>query len=95
VNRGQRLISHRVLIVLTVLSFNPLLQRLQDLGENTGISLFYLLVNLIVATEQLTIGIVLIAYEFGADSVSHHPPMPGDWLNLVQFAAVWLCHIVL
>lgn len=29
------------------------------------------------------------------DSIVRSPPTLGDWLNLAQFAVVWLCHLVL
>jgi hypothetical protein len=84
-----------ILIILSVLSFNPQLQRLQKHGESTGISRFYILFNLVVATEQFTVGLFLIGFGLGGSKMLDSPPLFGEWLNLVQFGAVWLCHLVL
>jgi len=52
---------------------------------------------MIVATEQLGLYVHMMAFQ-------HHrvmpgmiadPPSLGDWLNLAQFAAVWLGHFAL
>lgn len=90
--------SHRVLIVLSFASFLPQTYRLAQHGSWTGISLAYLLINLIVATEQLTLGLHLIVIEANDGAIPgivHKPRTFGDWLNLSQLAVVWLGHMLL
>ncbi|CAM1501515.1 Fc.00g034990.m01.CDS01 [Cosmosporella sp. VM-42] len=85
-----------ILLVLSFLSYLPQLRRILAKRDSSNISLYYILFNLIVATEQFTLGYVYI--------VSHHhdlrvfvctPRNVGDWLNLTQLTIVWLMSLAL
>ncbi|KAH8743749.1 hypothetical protein F5883DRAFT_592078 [Diaporthe sp. PMI_573] len=83
-----------VLLVLSFASFLPQLQLLWLRRDSTGISLFYVLFNLIVITEQFTIDLALITSVDGGDIVVHTPATTGDWLNLAQFGTVWVLWVL-
>jgi len=59
--------------------------------------LTYLLFNLIVATEQVTLGLHLIVIDYVdvMPGIVHNPRALGDWLNLSQLVVVWLGHMLL
>lgn len=57
-------------------------------GDSSGISLYYILFNLLVATEILALDLSFLTMEGGTDMFIHNPPSVGDWLNLAQFAIV-------
>lgn len=62
-------------------------------GNCQGISLGYLLLNLISATEQFTIGFyILVNFTGGTDIFVETPLTTGDWLNLAQLTLVWVHH---
>ncbi|KAL3441324.1 hypothetical protein BJX65DRAFT_313922 [Aspergillus insuetus] len=84
-------------ILLTALSFAPQLYRIWSTADSTGVSLTYTLLNLICATEQLT---VLLIFAFPAspeyEGVYVHDPLTvGDWLNIVQLGVVWSLFLIL
>jgi hypothetical protein len=65
-------------------------------GNCQGISLPYLLLNLISATEQLTIDFFLFFNSsHGSDYFIEKPPTIGDWLNFAQLTLVWALHLLL
>ncbi|KAB8276494.1 hypothetical protein BDV30DRAFT_224210 [Aspergillus minisclerotigenes] len=72
-----------------IFSFLPQLRRLHQNGDSTGVSLTYLLCNVISATEQLTISFSYIFIAQSSDFFIHNPPNVGDWLNLLQLAVTW------
>ena len=82
-----------ILIIVSVLCFNPQRQRLQQCGESAGISLFYVLINLIFATGQLVVGVFLLAFEIALPQGIYNPI--GGCLNMIQYGLVWLCHLAL
>jgi uncharacterized protein with PQ loop repeat len=86
-----------LLILLTLASFLPQLLLVRARGNSDGISLTYVLINLIVATEQLGLYIQLIAFSYHGTfpGMINNPPKLADWLNLAQFAIVWLGHFTL
>ncbi|KAK7710719.1 hypothetical protein SLS64_005622 [Diaporthe eres] len=51
--------------------------------------LYYVLFNLIVATELFTIDLSILTSVDGGDIFVHSPATIGDWLNLAQFGTVW------
>ncbi|KAL4885398.1 hypothetical protein BJY04DRAFT_134061 [Aspergillus karnatakaensis] len=81
-----------VLIILTALSFIPQLYRLFSLKTSTGISITYILFNLIVATEQFTneFYIMVNVPEASGGMFTHEPLSRGDWLNFAQITVVWV-----
>ncbi|KAL4885596.1 hypothetical protein BJY04DRAFT_214388 [Aspergillus karnatakaensis] len=85
--------ARNVLVVLTTLSFIPQLRRLAKQKNSLGLSSSYVLCNLIVATEQITLLFCLMV-TFPEDSGKlvfvHDPRNAGDWINLAQVAISWL-----
>ncbi|KAJ5657872.1 uncharacterized protein N7484_001521 [Penicillium longicatenatum] len=85
-----------ILILLSGASYLPQLHRIWVRGNGQGISLGYLLLNLISATEQFTIGFfLLVNHEGGTDIFIQTPKTTGDWLNLAQLTVVWVLHLLL
>jgi hypothetical protein len=88
------LIAFRALFILSLISFVPQYQRILSRGDWSGISLKYVLLNLIVVTEELTLGLHFIVRNSSAeDTIVHSPPTVGDWLNLGQFGVAWSCYL--
>ncbi|GKT78474.1 hypothetical protein ColTof4_10897 [Colletotrichum tofieldiae] len=88
----------RTLSILTVTSYLPQYHRLREQGHCDGLSLFYVLFNLISATEQFTIGLFLNVNDNGfprPDVFVNNPATVGDWLNFGQLALVWLCSLLM
>lgn len=79
-----------VLLVLSFASFLPQLQLLWLRRDSLGINLYYALFNLIVATELFTIDLSILTSVDGGEIFVHSPATTGDWLNLAQFATVWV-----
>ncbi|KAF9873247.1 hypothetical protein CkaCkLH20_09410 [Colletotrichum karsti] len=81
-----------IFLVLTFASFVPQLHRLWARRDSTGISHYYVLASLIVATELFAISFFLVVnnrFE-GSDFFVHSPPNAGDIINLAQLALVWV-----
>jgi uncharacterized protein with PQ loop repeat len=87
------------LLLLSVVSFLPQIQLLYTRKESPGISLFYVLFNLIVATELFTFSFFCIANHRFEEHLPHvfvhDPPEIGDFINLAQFALVWVLWLVM
>ncbi|KAK1673565.1 hypothetical protein BDP55DRAFT_219476 [Colletotrichum godetiae] len=87
--------SGRVLLgILSFTSFTPQYHRLREQGHCNGLSPYYVLFDLLCATEQLTIGLFLNVNNAGVlrpDAFVNTPVTAGDWLNLGQLVVVWLC----
>jgi hypothetical protein len=89
---------YSLLILLSLTSFLPQICHLRLRNDSSGISLIYILFNLIVATEELTLGYHFIVADYKTpygDGITHDPPTLEDWLNVDQFLVVWLGHLVL
>lgn len=84
-----------VLSILSVLSFTPQLRRIFTSKDSTGISHYYVLFNLVSATEQFMFGLIYIVESNQPGNFIDEPRSLGDWLNLVQFAVVWLMFLLL
>lgn len=80
-----------LLIVVSIVSFSPQINRIRHEAGCAGISIFYVLFNLIVTTYNLT---VMLCAVTDSDLVQK-PPGLLDWLNVAQFAATWLCQLTL
>ncbi|KAF4893014.1 hypothetical protein CGCF415_v012840 [Colletotrichum fructicola] len=86
------------LSIATIASYLPQYHRILEQGHCDGLSLYYVLFNLISATEQLTLGFFLNVNDTGrlrGDAFVNDPATAGDWLNFVQLVVVWLCSLVL
>ncbi|PVH79612.1 hypothetical protein DL98DRAFT_516030 [Cadophora sp. DSE1049] len=80
-----------ILLLLSCASFLPQLRLLWLRRDSSGISLYYVLFNIISATEQFTISFYCVVNSIEpADVFVNNPPSVGDWLNFVQFALVWV-----
>jgi uncharacterized protein with PQ loop repeat len=88
------LMLSRLLLVTSVFSFAPQLNRTISGRNSTGISTFYLLFNLISTTEQFALTFFYIVNHLDdPDFFVHSPINAGDWINLAQTAVVvvlWL-----
>ncbi|KAL2823010.1 hypothetical protein BJX63DRAFT_3611 [Aspergillus granulosus] len=75
-----------ILLVLTFISFLPQLHLIWRRREASGISLSYVLFNLVAATEQFALNYGFINLTTANDGIffAHDPPTFGDWLNLAQ-----------
>ncbi len=65
--------------------------------DSTGISIGYVLANLLVATEQLSLEAYVTVNVPGSagGTFTHDPLSTGDWLNFVQTLVTWLLFLVL
>jgi hypothetical protein len=82
-----------LLLVLTLLSFAPQLQRLRTRQTSSGISTRYTLLQLICATEQFAITLFFALHAHETVIVVHKPRTAGDEINLAQttvLALAWL-----
>ncbi|VBB84422.1 Putative protein of unknown function [Podospora comata] len=86
-----------IFLILTLLSFEPQIARIYHRRDSTGISLYYVLFNLIIATELFTISFFHLVNNRceGSDSFAHDPPNLGDLFNLAHFTAVWIAWIII
>ncbi|KAK5167516.1 uncharacterized protein LTR77_007215 [Saxophila tyrrhenica] len=86
-----------LLIALTASSFRPQIHEIRKRSSGEGISLTYILLNLVLATEQLAIytHIIIFDYKGGEESIIANPPGFGDWLNWTQFVVTWLGQLTL
>ncbi|WPB02614.1 uncharacterized protein RHO25_007250 [Cercospora beticola] len=82
-------------IGFSAISFGPQLTLLWISNSSAGLSPLCTLFNLVLATEQLTLGLQGILIE--PHSFLHEQLKAGldDWLNVVQLTTVWICHVFL
>ncbi|KAE8386118.1 hypothetical protein BDV23DRAFT_190295 [Aspergillus alliaceus] len=80
----SKLVSHPSTI-LSIFSFGPQLRCLRQNGDLMGISLAYLLCNVINATEQFTISMSYLFIAGDSDFFIYNPPNAGDWFFLGIF----------
>ncbi|KAJ9299780.1 hypothetical protein DTO271G3_2664 [Paecilomyces variotii] len=88
-----------ILLFLTIASFIPQLHRIQTKKTSTGLSLFYILFNLLSTTEQFTLGFFITVNARGESRdlhfFAHNPRTLGDWLNLAQLSVDWVMFLLL
>ncbi|KAL4883163.1 hypothetical protein BJY04DRAFT_216461 [Aspergillus karnatakaensis] len=90
-----------LLTICAALSFFPQIQQIRSQRSSAGIAIFYLLFNLISATEHFAIFffvLVNLDHSHGTKSLDHlinSPPTAGDWLNLCQVTVVWIMFLIL
>lgn len=78
------------LCVLSAVSFVPQLLRIAVRRDSSGVALFYVLFNLINATQQLTIGGIYIGFaEERPFFAWSWPQSATDWINVVQLLVFW------
>jgi uncharacterized protein with PQ loop repeat len=81
---------------MSLLSFIPQLHRTVSKRNSSGISVYYVLFNLISATERFALVFFFVVnYIEDPDMFVQKPVNTGDWLNLAQTAAVLLLWLVL
>jgi uncharacterized protein involved in cysteine biosynthesis len=78
--------------VASVLSFIPQLRLLLVRRDSSGISLYYVLLNLLVSTELATLAafFVVTLADVGSDVFVNEPPDTGDWINFVQLTVIFV-----
>ncbi len=80
----------------TILSFVPQLRLLFLRRDSSGLSLYYVLFNLIVSTELFTMAFFWVVNanvpdpRSGSEVFARRPANTGDWINLAQLTAVWV-----
>ncbi|PYH70539.1 uncharacterized protein BO88DRAFT_250236 [Aspergillus vadensis CBS 113365] len=84
-----------VFLALEITVFLPQLLRIWVQKTSTGLSLIYIFLNLLSATERFTVGFsAIVNYTIaGADAPAffvHDPRTGGDWLNLLQLGVDWV-----
>ncbi|KAH8897577.1 hypothetical protein GQ53DRAFT_817870 [Thozetella sp. PMI_491] len=84
-----------VLSILSLLSFLPELLHIKTKKDSTGVSLYYVLWNLVSVTEQFALGFLSIVNDIDAPTFfAGFPRTLGDWLNLWQLTLVWLVFLL-
>ncbi|KAL2802563.1 hypothetical protein BJX63DRAFT_106893 [Aspergillus granulosus] len=80
-----------ILIVFTTLSFLPQLHKLIASRDSSGVSPYYVLSNLLLATNHFTIYLAFCVNDpSGGGVVVHNSPNTADFLNLTHVFVVWL-----
>ncbi|KAF3770638.1 hypothetical protein M406DRAFT_232898, partial [Cryphonectria parasitica EP155] len=80
-----------ILLIASLASFGPQAHRILSYKTCVRIAPFYLLLNLVSATEQFALGLhIIVVSDPGTQWIIKSPPDVGDYLNTLQFAAVWL-----
>ncbi len=85
---------------MSLVSFLPQLGVLLVRRDSSGISPFYVLYNLISATEQFNHSfacVVLVSRDWDPpknDIIMHNPLSLGDWINLGHITVVWVLWLV-
>lgn len=68
---------------------SPQTRRILSRGDGAGISLTYVLCNLIAVTEQFALGLHYVVDSVeGEDGIVNRPVTAGDWLNLWPIKAL-------
>ncbi|KAL2136163.1 hypothetical protein VTI74DRAFT_5216 [Chaetomium olivicolor] len=88
-------VARIILLVASILSFIPQLRLLLVRRDSSGISLYYVLLNLLVSTELFTLAafFVVTLADVGSDVFVNEPPDTSDWINLAQLTVIcvlWL-----
>lgn len=85
-----------VLVVLSVASFWPQLDRIWHYPRVDTMSAIWLFLNLLSMTDQfgLQVFIVFLASECPGEC-RKSPITLGEWLDLAQFGLIWLCQALL
>ncbi|CAH0046961.1 unnamed protein product [Clonostachys solani] len=96
--------GHITLLVLTILAFAPHLYFLARKQDSSPVSIVYILLNLVVATEQFAVSYFFAIYPTNTkclicptykDIFSHTPLDVGDWLNFVHFLTVFVLWLIM
>jgi hypothetical protein len=81
--------------VCSIASFAPQVSRIKNIGTCAGISVYYVLYNLIIATYDFALMLsAAINWEQGSFIIPERPDV-RDWLNLAQFSVTWLGQLFL
>lgn len=75
-------------------SFVPQVTRIRNNEDCTGISVYYVLFNLIIATYNFAL-ILFAMIEWEGSFITQQPPDARDWLNFAQFSVAWLGQLLL
>lgn len=85
------LTTNRIFLFLSLLSFAPQAYRLHQRGNSRGLSIHYVLLNLISTTQQFTLAYVEFPVQHCGNYDQNCPsPTPGDWVNFIQLGVTWL-----
>ena len=86
-----------VFLILSLASLSPQLWRCWTQRSSSGISLFYVLFNLVVTTELFTFSFFWVVNSRlqRPDNFVHDPHNAGDIINLLQFALIWVLWLLM
>lgn len=84
-----------LLLAASLASFLPQLGVLLVRRDSSGMSPFYVLSNLLCATEQLAVIFLSAVITPDEPLIVHSPLTLGDWINLGHTAAVWVLWLVM
>ena len=85
---------YSLLLAVSLASFLPQLGVLLVRRDSSGMSPFYVLSNLLCATEQLAVMFLSAVITPDEPLIVHSPLTLGDWINLGHTAAVWVLWLV-
>ncbi|KAH8679247.1 hypothetical protein BGZ61DRAFT_456957 [Ilyonectria robusta] len=86
----------RFIITLSAYSFVPQYNRIRSHGNCDGITSYYILFSLIVATEQFArMFAFIVAIDDREQCLIEAPSKAHDRLNLAQCTVLWLCNLFL
>lgn len=83
-----------LLVVAPVASFAPQINLIKTDGDCTGISVFYVVFNLIVATYSFSL-LLAAGIDWKGNFLFNQPPDARDSLNMAQFTVTMVGHLVL
>ncbi|VUC27414.1 unnamed protein product [Clonostachys rosea] len=96
--------GHITLLILTILTFGPHLYFLIRKRDSSPVSIVYILLNLVVATEQFAASYFFAIYPTNTKCLicptykgifSHTPLDVGDWLNFAHFLTVFVLWLIM
>lgn len=90
-----RLIACSILVVASAASFVPQLSQIRRRGDCMGISLLYVLFNLIIATFHFSLALDFVVINWPGVYLVNQPLTLSDCLNLSQFGVVFIGHLIM
>ncbi|KAL4732801.1 hypothetical protein BDV11DRAFT_201336 [Aspergillus similis] len=84
-----------VLAIFVTISFLPQLHNIFTSRDSSGISPYYVLINLLLATHYFTIYFALCVNDpSGGGVIVHSPPNTADVVNLTDLFVAWVLFLL-
>lgn len=82
-----------ILLVASILSFIPQFRLLLVRRDSSGLSLYYVFLNLLGSIELVTVAALFVVTlaDVGSDTFVNEPPDTGDWINLTSSQSSFCC----